>query len=141
MCILKEINGISKEKKPFEYEAMFQQAFLDMKTMVEELYKEWKKNEEGKIQGNGEGGGNDPPETPPSLSSPSSSSSSSIPQKKQPEKTNSNLPTVKLDVKFYFPMHNGELNEKKFYHWIIGSTKLKYIAVFRKLWMKKKNYN
>jgi hypothetical protein len=29
-----------KEENPFESEAMFQQAFLEMKTMVEELYKE-----------------------------------------------------------------------------------------------------
>jgi hypothetical protein len=29
-----------REENPFEYEAMFRQAFLEMKTMVEELYKE-----------------------------------------------------------------------------------------------------
>jgi hypothetical protein len=39
-------------------------------------------------------------------------------QKKQPEKVDSNLPMLKLDVKFDLPMYNGELNVEKLDHWI-----------------------
>jgi hypothetical protein len=97
-------------ENPFKSEVMISQAFLEMKTMVEELYMEQNKKEEGQSQGKGEGGGGDPPKTPLSPCSPSSSSSSSITQKKQPEKVDSNFPTLKLDMKFDFPMYNGEIN-------------------------------
>jgi hypothetical protein len=52
-----------------------------MKTMLEEIYKEQNKIEEGPNQDKGEGDSSDTLKTPPYLSSSSNSSSSSIPRK------------------------------------------------------------
>jgi hypothetical protein len=84
------------------------------------LYHERKKPEEGgpSVKVEGEGGGGDPPKTPPSPSSSSSSSSGSSSFKKHSKKTSSNLPLLKLDVKFDFPIYDGELNAEKLDNWI-----------------------
>jgi hypothetical protein len=53
-----------------------------------------------------------PPSSPPSYPSSSSSSSKSN-GKKNVHKNKNEMPLLKLDVKFEFPIHNGEVNEKK----------------------------
>jgi hypothetical protein len=80
----------------------------------------------------GEGGGGDPPKTPPSPSSSSSSLSGSSSFKKHSKKTSFDFPLLKLDVKFDFPIYDGELNAE---NWITGSSSLKFIAGFKKLLM------
>jgi len=70
---------LSLKETPSNIKVVFQQSFLDMKTMVEEIYKKKIKNEEGPIRVKGEGCGSEPPKNPPYPSSPLSSSSSSIP--------------------------------------------------------------
>ena len=58
----------------------------------------------------GKGGDHSEPSSPSSSSSSKSSSTTSSNPKKQPKKTKSDLPYLKLDIKFYFPTYNGELN-------------------------------
>jgi hypothetical protein len=98
----------------------FLEAFMTMKSMVEELYSEQKKSKEGVpyTKFEGEGGGGDPPKTPPSMSSSSSSLKRSSSFKKHSKKTSFDLCLVKLDVKFDFPIYDGELNAKKLDNWI-----------------------
>lgn len=66
--------------------------------MVEELYRERRKDGEGASNVKDEGVGGDPPPSPP----PSASSSPPLSpfQKGQLEKADSKLPLLKLDVKF-----------------------------------------
>jgi hypothetical protein len=65
--------------------------------------------------GNG-GNGASPPPSPPSSSSSSSSSTSSRPLPNSPRghgKTHSQIPSLKLDIKFELPIYNGEVNVEK----------------------------
>jgi hypothetical protein len=67
--------------------------------------------------GNGGNGASPPPSPPPS----SSSSTSSIPLPNSPKghgKTPSQIPLLKLDIKFELPMYNGEVNAEKLDNWI-----------------------
>jgi hypothetical protein len=60
------------------------------------------------------GNGASPPPSPPSSSSSSSSSSTS--SKHLPNghgKTPSQIPSLKLDIKFELPLYNGEVNVEK----------------------------
>ena len=86
-------------------------SFMTMRAMVEEMYWEFKKGrsedtstskqdkgiEEPLLYGHskGKGKGKEPP-----LSTPPSS------------------PLIELDVKFYFPIYDGELNAEKLDNWI-----------------------
>jgi len=103
-----------EEGNPFGTDVTFLEAFMTMKFMVEELYHEWKKSKEGgpsaKLER--EGGGGDPPKTRMSLSCSSSSLSGSSSFKKHYNKTSFDFPLLKLDVKFYFQIYNGELNKE-----------------------------
>ena len=106
---------------PYEGENL--KAFMRMQTMVEELYQDQKKGEQGgpyHTEGKREGGGEDPPKTP--LSSPSflngSLHSPFEKQRKFDEKIDFNMPQLKLDIKFELPIYNGELNDKKLDNWI-----------------------
>ena len=75
--------------------------------MVEELYQDWKKGEQGgpfHIEGKGEGGGKDPPKNPPSCHDGSSHSSYGK------QNVDFNMPQLNLDIKFELPIYNGELN-------------------------------
>jgi hypothetical protein len=65
------------------------------------------------------GNGASPPPSPPSSSSSSSSSSTSL--KHLPNghgKTPSQIPSLKLDIKFELPLYNGEVNAEKLDNWI-----------------------
>jgi hypothetical protein len=67
----------------------------------------------------GENGGNDaspPPSPPPSSSSSSSTSSKHLPNGHG--KTPSQIPSLKLDIKFELPLYNGEVNAEKLDNWI-----------------------
>jgi hypothetical protein len=126
-----------REGHPFGSEEAFFEAFMAMKAMVEELYKDRKKVEEGgpsRTTAKVEGDGGDPPKTPPSPSSSSSSSSSSGSSslKKHSKKTPSDFPLLKLDVKFDLPYMMVNLMQKS---WITGSSNLKFIAGFKRLLM------
>jgi hypothetical protein len=67
---------------------------------------------------NGNGGnGASPPPSPPS----SSSSTNSRPLPNSPNghgKTPSQIPSLKLDIKFELPMYNGEVNAERLDNWI-----------------------
>jgi hypothetical protein len=71
---------------------------------------------------NGNGGnGASPPPSPPSSSSSSSSSTSSRPLPNSPKghgKIPSQIPSLKLDIKFELPIYNGEVNAEKLDNWI-----------------------
>jgi hypothetical protein len=82
-------------------------------------------NEGGGDKTPGRDGGNGasaPPSPPPSSSSSSSSSSTSL--KNLPHspkghgKTPSQIPSLKLDIKFELPIYNGEVNAEKLDNWI-----------------------
>jgi hypothetical protein len=64
------------------------------------------------------GNGASPPPSPPSSSS---SSTSSRPLPNSPKghgKTTSQIPSLKLDIKFELPIYNGEVNTEKLDNWI-----------------------
>ena len=77
-------------------------------------------------KGKGVGGGSDPPE-PPSPSSSSSSSSSSSLSTSSKKKHFVKTTLLKLDIKFDFPVYNGELDAEKLDNW------LKQIEVYCKV--------
>jgi hypothetical protein len=69
------------------------------------------------VNGNG-GNGASPPPSPPSSSS---SSTNSRPLPNSPKghgKTPSQIPSLKLDIKFELPIYNGEVNAEKLDNWI-----------------------
>jgi hypothetical protein len=76
-----------------------------------------------KTPGRDGGNGASPPPSPPPSSS-SSSSSSSTSSKNLPHspkghgKTPSQIPSLKLDIKFELPIYNGEVNAEKLDNWI-----------------------
>ena len=79
----------------------------------------------GKSEGKGESSKH-PPSPPSPPSSPSSSSSTSNASshstthtiQKHTHKHKSGMPLLKLDVKFEFPLYDGELNAEKLDNWI-----------------------
>jgi hypothetical protein len=79
------------------------------------------KGDSGDKTPNGNGGnGASPPPSPP-YSSSSSSSTNSRPLLNSPKghgKTPSQIPSLKLDIKFKLPMYNGEVNAEKLDNWI-----------------------
>jgi hypothetical protein len=71
--------------------------------------------------GNGGNGASPPPSPPSSSSSYSSSSTNSRPLPNSPKghgKTPSQIPSLKLDIKFELPIYNGEVNAEKLDNWI-----------------------
>jgi hypothetical protein len=78
------------------------------------------KGDSGDKNPNGNGGnGASPPPSPPSSSS-SSSSTNSRPLSNSPKghgKTLSQIPSLKLDIKFELPIYNGEVNAEKLDNW------------------------
>ena len=70
--------------------------------------------------GNGGNGASPPPSPPPSSSSSSSSTSlKHLPHSpKGHGKTPSQIPSLKLDIKFELPIYNGEVNAEKLDNWI-----------------------
>jgi hypothetical protein len=69
----------------------------------------------------GGNGASPPPSPPPSSSSSSSSSTSSKNLPHSPKghgKTPSQIPSLKLDIKFELPIYNGEVNAEKLDNWI-----------------------
>ena len=98
-------------------ESQFLDSFMTIRAMVEEMYREFKKNkDEGtsspKDQEDKGKGEMLPPTSPPS--SPSSSSSSSSSHKSSPyKKKKKKSSLIKLDVKFDLSIYDGELNAEK----------------------------
>ena len=98
---------------------------MEMKSMVEEMYEDWKKVPqivESLVRVEGERVGGVPPEP---LSSPSSSSYSSEHSshrkrhfKKSSHSHARDFPLLKLDIKFDFPIYDGDLNVEKLDNWI-----------------------
>jgi hypothetical protein len=78
------------------------------------------KGDSGDKTPNGNGGnGASPPPSPPSSSSSSSTNSRPLPNSpKGHGKTPSQIPSLKLDIKFELPMYNGEVNAERLDNWI-----------------------
>ena len=78
------------------------------------------KGDSGDQTPNGNGGdGASPPPSPPSSSS--SSSTNSRPLSNYPKghgKNPSQIPSLKIDIKFELPIYNGEVNAEKLDNWI-----------------------
>ena len=94
-----------------------------MQTMVEELYYDQKRGEQGgpfHTESKQEGCGEEPPKIPPSSVSylDGSLHSPFEKQKKFDGKIDFNMPQLKLDIKFELPIYNGELNAEKLDDWI-----------------------
>ena len=115
-----------------EEERVYRKAFLDMTEMVRVIYQERNERPEGEgsklhkegpgslggqndedksKKGNGGNGDSGKSPSSPSYSSSSSSTSSSVHQPYKLKNTGK-IPFLKLDVKFEFPMFNGEVNAK-----------------------------
>ena len=118
---------VAKKDNLGEDEKAFPKAFYQMEDQVEKLFVNYqerlekKKTKKDQAKDNALGKRKKDPFEPSSPSSSSSSESSIIASSntnKQPEKTNSSLPYLKLDIKFDFPTYNGELNTEKLDDWI-----------------------
>jgi hypothetical protein len=120
----------SDERVPDEEEDL-RQTVIELKNMMKILLERTIMSQgEGSNPSMHKGGGGDktpgrdggngaspPPSCPPS----SSSSSSSTSLKHLPNghgKTPSQIPSLKLDIKFEFPLYNGEVNTEKLDNWI-----------------------
>lgn len=107
-----------------EDEKAFHKAFHQMADRVEKMFAyyqerlEMKKTKKEKAKNNALGKGDPSKPSSPSSSSFSESSSTTSNPKKQPEKAKSDLPYLKLDIKFELPTYNGELNPEKLDVWI-----------------------
>jgi hypothetical protein len=62
------------------------------------------------------GNGDKPPPSPPSSSSSTSTTLSQTPPNSP--KGHGKTPLLKLDIKFEFPMYNGEVNDEKLDNWV-----------------------
>ena len=109
--------GIPQEEKDFRKTF---HAMLEMVTVLYEDYLQWTRP----VLGNTSKGKSEeeedhphippsPPSTPPSSSSSSSSSSSKSNEKKNVHKHKHEMPLLKLDVKFEFPIYDGKVNVEK----------------------------
>ena len=77
------------------------------------------KGSNGDKNPNGNGGnGASPPPSPPSSSSSSTSSRPLLNSPKGHGKNPSQIPSLKLDIKFELPIYNGEVNAEKLDNWI-----------------------
>jgi hypothetical protein len=123
----------SHEHIPIEDEDL-RKAFMEMREMMKLLMEERNtrlqgegsnpskhKRDSGDKTPNGNGGnGASPPPSPPPPPPPSSSTSSR-PLPNSPKghgKTPSQIPLLKLDIKFELSMYDGEVNAKKLDNWI-----------------------
>jgi hypothetical protein len=112
-------------------EENFKKPFFDMDKMVKVFFDERNARMQGESskppKGNGDSGdktpkgsgrsGDSPPPSPPS----STSSTISQPPPNSPKGHGKNplqTPLLNLDIKFEFPMYNGEINAKKLDNWI-----------------------
>jgi hypothetical protein len=120
---------MDEEDKHDEHEKNFHMVFYWMSDMVEQMYGDYEmrmekkgNKKEGLTYENAslnQGVGGDPPEPPYSPSSFSSSSSNhSHHSHHYNHKYSFKKPLLKLDVKFYLPMSNGDANPKKIDNWI-----------------------
>ncbi len=104
------------EENPLESDSQFMDSFMTLKSMVEEMYREFKKNrdedssnskqdkgvEESLLHDHSKGKGKEEKFlTPPN--SPENKKKTSL---------------IKLDVKFDLPIYDGELNAEKLDNWI-----------------------
>ena len=102
-------------------EKAFHKDFYQMEDIVEKLFANYQerleknkmKKEIEKDNAQGKGKAPSEPSSPSSSFSSEISSVASSNQKKQPKKAKSNLPYLKLHIKFHFPTYNGELNSVK----------------------------
>jgi len=107
------------EENPLESDSQFMDSFMTMRAMVEEMYREFKKGqievfstskrdkgtEESLIDGHSERKGKRkgvPLSTPPNST----------------ENKKMKRSLIKLDVKFYLPIYDGQLNVEKLDNWI-----------------------
>jgi hypothetical protein len=118
-----------EEDKCDEHEKNFHMVFYRMSEMVERMYGDYEKrmkNKGKKMEAHADddasikqGAGGDPLEPPSSPSSSSSSSSDhSHHSHHSSRKSSFKRPLLKLDVKFYLPMFNGDANLGKLDNWI-----------------------
>ena len=106
---------------PYESEDDFFNAFNQMKAMVEELYSErglQKGESSGQVKKEGDLPPSPPPSRPPSSPPSTPSSPSTSPPSSSHRKIASKKPLLKLDVRFNFPMYNGDPNLDNIDNWI-----------------------
>jgi hypothetical protein len=120
----------SHERVPDEEEDL-RQTIIELKNMMKILL-EWTIMSQGegsnpsmhqggsgdKTPGRDGGNGASPPPSPPPSSSSSSSSTSSKHLPNGHGKTPSQIPSLKLDIKFELPLYNGEVNAEKLDNWV-----------------------
>jgi hypothetical protein len=112
---------MASEEGLSQNEIEFQKSFVSMSEMVKVLYDDYlekKRSIPGESSKSKTDKGEDPPKPPPSPpSSPSTSSSSSTSSKstakKHSHKHKHDMHVLKLDVKFEFPMYDGEVNAER----------------------------
>jgi hypothetical protein len=121
----------SHEHDPAKDEDL-RKAFMEMREMMKILMERnagWQgevsnpskhKGDSGDKTPNGNGGnGVSPPPSPPSSSSSSSTNSRALSNyPRRHGKTPSQIPSLKLDIKFNLPIYNGEVNVEKLDNWI-----------------------
>jgi hypothetical protein len=122
---------MASEGKEGEYPPMSHEEVMDklrsMREIIDYLYQRIHKSGDGassvKDEGGGEGGGLAKTSSPSSSSSSTNGASEHSSHKNNLSKKSScshihNFPLLKLDVKFEFPIYDGELNAKNLDNWI-----------------------
>jgi hypothetical protein len=118
---------MASEEGLSQNEREFQKTLFSMLEMVKVFYDDYLERKRS-IQGESSKQdkreeGEDPPKSPPSPPSPPSSSSSSSTcsnstARKHSHKHKHDMSLLKLDVKFVFPMYDGEVNVEKLDNWV-----------------------
>jgi phosphoenolpyruvate carboxylase len=127
-CVSKR-KKMAKEDNRDEQKKNIHMVFYRMSEMVKQMYEDYEKrmkNKGKKKEAHADDDasvnqwvGGDPPEPPSSPSSSSSSSSEhSHHSHHSSHKVSFKKPLLKLDVKFYLPMFNGDVNPEKIDNWI-----------------------
>jgi hypothetical protein len=119
---------MASEEGLSQNEREFQNTFFSMSKMVKVLYDDFleqKKLFQGEYSKKDKSDeGKDPPKIPhsppssPSSSSSSSSTTSNSTARKHSHKHNPDMPLIKLDVIFFLPMYDGEVNDEKLHNWV-----------------------
>jgi len=108
--------GKMSEENPLESDHQFIDSFMTMRAMVEEMYREFKKGREEDESNSKRDKGAE--ESFLHDHSKDKGKEEKLPTPPSSPKNKNKTSLIKLDVKFYLPIYDGELNAEKLDNWI-----------------------
>jgi len=102
------------EEGPMGLEPQFIDSFLAIKSRVEEMYRDFTKHKDGDSSGSKQDKGEDESHSHDHSKGKGKEESFLTP----PDSPKKKASLIKLDVKFYLPIYDGELNAEKLDNWI-----------------------